>query len=250
MQIISSCQQNIFGTNCGSFNGSLQILLTNPTQADPQNYKAPDIQSYLNQMGLGSITTIGSLSLKVYGFTASSNAAGTLEASPIPVDLSVSLLPNLAYVTNGLLVTEFTGGTTYPSRFSALSSFASFKQAAGILEVNNTALTNLSTFATGGCGPREILIFGNNKMTSLDGLDKMDPANGLTRISIINNNLLNSPGSFAALSRLLLCSAGTTTLSVPSFQVLPGGCSYVITSAAAMCAYLAGPDACPQDLLG
>jgi hypothetical protein len=62
MQIISSCQQNLFNTNCGSFNGSLQILLTNPSQADPQNYRAPDIQAFLNQMGLGSITTIGNAS--------------------------------------------------------------------------------------------------------------------------------------------------------------------------------------------
>lgn len=192
----------------------------------------------------------GSLSLKVYGFTASSNAAGTLQASPIPVDLSVSLLPNLAYVTGGLLITEFTGGPSYPSRFSALSSFATFKQTTGILEVNNTGLTNLSTFATGGCGPKEILIFGNSKLSSLDGLDKMDPSNGLVRISIINNNLLNSPATFSALTRLLLCSGGTTSLNVPSFQVLPGGCSFVITSAAAMCAYIAGSETCPVDQLG
>jgi hypothetical protein len=55
-----SCDINLFGRAlCGSFPGTLKLLVSNPWNLSADAYREPDFQAYLETMGLGNIQSAG-----------------------------------------------------------------------------------------------------------------------------------------------------------------------------------------------
>eukprot|EP00884_Botryococcus_braunii_P012371 jgi/Botrbrau1/21134/Bobra.0061s0028.1 len=166
------------GISCRAYRGAITVVFANRAGA---NYKQPAMQTYLTQLGLGSISVlVGALTVYV-----------DYVNGVVPGPLSPVFLPNLNEA-GGLVIKEcancFAAPDTAPGTaraLIALPGLASLYRIAPPLNpplgasliVGNTAFPNFTpTFSGLQCSPSFVLITGNAALSSLQGLQNLAAA--------------------------------------------------------------------------
>eukprot|EP00884_Botryococcus_braunii_P012368 jgi/Botrbrau1/21131/Bobra.0061s0025.1 len=168
-----SCNESLWfpGTTCSSYQGSLTIVFINRAGA---NYKQPTVQTYLTQLGLGSITVlVGTLTV----YVDYSNGA-------VPGPLAPTFLPNLAEV-GSIIIKEcancFPSPDTAPTgtlrALVALPGLTTLYRigpptnpsSPASLVVVNTGFANFSSFAGLKCTPSFVQVTATPRFQACRG---------------------------------------------------------------------------------
>jgi hypothetical protein len=210
---------NLFGSiTCASYGGAL--TLTTVRTADEPPYTGPQFQAHLDLIGIGGITAIGSLEILI------------IQASPLPVDIALSFLPQLSFVTRNTVILECTAETlsgsrepygtcaapTEPAtpRLTAVPALQGVQRLGFSLDVFGTAFVNMQSFGSLKCPPVSLNILSNHLLMSLAGLETISPWTEDTygpSVTILNNEGLTTPASVTPLSQYLRCGEGGSDLT-------------------------------------
>jgi hypothetical protein len=235
-----NCNTPVFPTSCGAFLGILNIFMGNDARTTAATYVQPTIQKWLDNLGIGSVNTVGgSLSVFVDQTPA-----------PIPVPVAPVFLPTLRQA-GGILITECRNCAVQPiappttSVLTALPGLTNVFQVTGqfnFLTVNYTAFTSMSSLAGLTCPPSVIVLGSNSKLTTLAGLDKLaTPATG-TIFNAAGSGPFTDAASLAAIRVLSGCATSSNPFP-GTFVVIPTQCG-ILDTYAAVCAFN-GTSSCP-----
>jgi hypothetical protein len=223
--VISNCSSPLFPATpvCGYVPARIEIYFK---RADPTSAFASNIGTYLTNLGLQGVTSIGELLL-------------VQNSDSIP-KFAPNVFPNLTSVDKNLFLGSF-GAICNPLAVTSLP-FKNLLQIGGKLTVDLTALTDMSSFSGLECVGGRIRFSSNPLLTSLDGLGLVsNVAYAASPTTAFSVNLINNPlqgrASLNDIAPLARCNATIPQLPIPpSIQVT--GCARALTTWDAVCTYL------------
>jgi hypothetical protein len=226
---------NLFGSiTCASYGGSL--TLTTVRTADAPPYTGPQFQAHLDLIGIGEITAIGSLEILI------------IQASPLPVDIALSFLPQLSFVAVSTVILECNAETLSGSgepygtcadpmppatpRLTAVPALQGVQRLGFSLDVFGTAFVNMQSFGSLKCPPAELNIYVNPLLMTLAGLETISPWTEDTNgpfVAIVSNQGLTTPASVTPLSQYLRCGEGGSDLTgLGNLDIVLPSCTEVV----------------------
>jgi hypothetical protein len=242
----NTCDSPIFpDKTCTSFAGTVSIFMANEKDLTNVTYVQPNIQLWLDSLGIGRITVLGG-ALRVFVdqtpvavptliapfFYSSLRQAGALFVSEC---INCAANPNTGPIIRSVL-TGLPGLTNlYQLRNLAQPDFNLFL-------VQFTAFKNFTSLSGLVCPPPVISFPNNTQLTSLAGFEQIatpGPA-GIVFLGL-GSGPFTQPNAFDAIKVLSGCF-GTPT---GSFVQLPVGCSVVLSTSAQVCAFQGSPAFCP-----
>ena len=192
--------ENSFSQTCGFLNGTITLLTQADVNAFPTNY--PDCNTLLGNLTIGNNS--GSSTP-----TDISNLSPLSNITQINGNLRVRLNPNLTNLSGldnlqnvGGLVQISSNGLTSLNGLTGLTSIGSSLGFSQNSQLNNlSALSNLTSIG----GYLQLVL--NNSLTSLDGLQNIDPQTINSTISGINDIELISNSSLSMCANTAICEA-------------------------------------------
>jgi hypothetical protein len=223
--VISNCSGPLFPATpvCGYVPARIEIYFK---RADATTTFASNIETYLANLGLQVVTSIGELLL-------------VQNSDSIP-KFAPKVFPNITNVDRNLFIGSF-GTICNPIAVTNLP-FTKLLQVGGKLTVDLSAFTDLSSFSGLTCVGDRIRLSNNPQLTSLDGLGLVSnvayAASATTPVSVnLINNPLQGRASLNGIAPLARCNASIAKLPIPpSIQVL--GCPRAFITWSAVCTYL------------
>jgi hypothetical protein len=219
-----NCTSQVYNQACGSFLGSLTVYIGNDLSRTPGAYVQPNITMWLTNMGLNDVNVI-KVSLNVF-----------VDANPalVPIRIAPVFLTKVQQVAT-LYVSECANcdaSKEVPPARSVLTGLPGLKALQQILQVpqensfvtiSNTAFPDMSSLSALTCPPAFVSLTGNKNMTSLAGLEKLQPYPG-------DGAYFNASGSgpftnvsSSAIKTFAGC-AGSTTSEIATFLLPVSPC--------------------------
>jgi hypothetical protein len=232
-----NCVTSFFNKTCSVYNGSIVIFMRNEQGLSGEAYVAPNIATWLNNIGLGSLTILlGDLS--VYADHT---------PYPLPTPIAPVFFTDLQQAGN-IFVYEcedcFTNPVTPPvdpSRLTALPGLQQVIQLSGhndvaSLFVGGTGFQDLASFSGLACvqKPTVLSFYFNTALQSFNGLEAVQPLSNGDSFYAVGSGPFGTAASVVALKSLAGCDSG----SASDVNVrIPIGCDQQITSLAQICNY-------------
>lgn len=219
------CSGQIYSRQCPGFAGSLILVFFS---GDPYSPSAsPDMQNFLETLGLGSVTYVGQLSV----------LSPNNSAAPI----SPHFLPSLTVIGGDLSILQ---SQTVTTSIVALPGLAAIRQVGGSVllggydNLDGPLFSDLTSLAGLECVGLQLTLSVMPLLTSTAGLEKLSVVNynstpGGTLIDIFVTAIA-TPAALAPLSLVANCTGG------PAFGVSIGlnNCRSALSSSTALCTYI------------
>jgi hypothetical protein len=238
-----NCVTPFFSKTCSVFSGIIEIVISNAQGLDAEAYVEPNIDTWLNNIGLGSLTALLQ-NVQVYADHT---------PYPLPRPIAPVFLTSLQQAGN-IFVNECEdcfSDSNYPpvnaSMLTALPGLQHVVQLNGFanltfLTVHTTAFQDLTSFSGLACvtatATKLVLmtIIGNIAMKSFNGLEAMQPVSIGLNLDATGSGPFSTADSVAGLRSLAGCTSGSGPAS-GGYVLIPTGCVPDITSFAEMCTY-------------
>eukprot|EP00884_Botryococcus_braunii_P004978 jgi/Botrbrau1/14481/Bobra.0014s0117.1 len=235
------CRGTFFkGAACGTFYGTINLRVTNPNNLPAGKYRPPNLQSYLNAIGLGNLSVAGVVSLRYEG-------PGTIPGQ----GQTPEFLPNLRYAFSYSVEDTTRSAVRQPA---GLPGAAQLVQVQDLFAVQGTGMANLRSFKSLKCPPRLLRVTDNPSLSSLAGIEAIESSAGLEQVIVRNEGLVSREG-LAPLGGALSCPTGapggpTSPATITSFSVKLAADLQEFTSPLDFCTFVAtspqDPAAVPQ----
>jgi hypothetical protein len=232
---VNECTVKPFNMDCGSFLGTLSIVYAWEEGLSP--FPQPNTQTYLNGVGLGSITSVGNLTV--------TRLAANWGGNTITLDFLTSLVQATGDVYIGILDTI----NDPPFPVTAFPGLANLRQVGRDISTLRTLATSPSWTGL-QCVGGALGFFRDNRLTTLVGMDKLVQVNyvptytqGEDVITIDGEPLVSNKEVLAPLSRAAKCGGPPPSQSVAIFLPV---CSNGIITWANLCDFISS-GACPSD---
>lgn len=218
------CSGQIYGRVCPGFAGTLVLAFAQQSSQATN----PDMQKFLNTLGLGSMTYVGQL------FVISPNTS---------VPIAPVFLPSLTVIGQSLQILR---DPTANTSIVALPGLAAVRQIGGYVllgdytgKVAGPLFTNLTSLAGLECVGLGFGVFQTPLVTSTAGMEKLSVVNYRGIIAsgpliVFNDTALETPAALAPLSLVANCGGG---LPFP-VNITVIGCPSRLESTKALCTYI------------
>jgi hypothetical protein len=215
------CRDFFPGIPCASYQGRLYLYVVYNSTSP---FVDPDFQSCLNTVGLGDITALWALSLHIF------------HIRQVPRDVKLAFLPGLTLAKDQIALSEcnIEGDTCaavwesfpFTPRLVGVPDLANVYRTRDLF-IQNTKLSDMTSFGSLKCPPDIIQIYGNKELKSLRGLEGFGPWTRDLRGNIIV--IYPSPGEMSALSTMYLCdNQGNSVLTGGFISIRRDECSTLL----------------------
>jgi hypothetical protein len=233
---VIDCATSFFNTSCSVYSGNIEIVMSNAQGLGVEAYVAPDIATWLNNIGLGSLTILQG-DLTVFADHT---------PYPLPAPIAPVFLTSLQQARNMYVIEcEDCATSTFdppvnPSRLFALPGLQQIIQLTGefdltFLVVRFTAFQDLTSFSGLACLRFAYLSFTyNSALQSFNGLEAVQPLSDGFNVDGSGSGPFTTADSVAGLRSLAGCISGS---AFGRFVTIPIGCDQVLTSFQEICDY-------------
>jgi hypothetical protein len=233
----SNCVSSFFNKTCSVYNGSITIVMRNEQGLSGEAYVAPNIATWLNNIGLGSLTILLG-DLIVYADHT---------PYPLPTPIAPVFLTDMQQALDIFVrecedcLSDPVTPPVNPSRLIALPGLQQVIQLNGdggatVLLVAGTGFQDLASFSGLACvqKPAYLFFININALQSFNGLEAVQPLSNGDSFYAIGSGPFSTAASVVALTSLAGCDSGpTSNVTV----IIPIGCGQEINSLAEICNY-------------